>query len=138
MSSLSERLKRYKDGAEDGDWGDVMLPGSELPTPVHRALVDLMDTMLSLAKAAAHEHGSAATALAVALRTMHKLRPMALESLATIPEDEVKVFMRHLSNQLESVVTAGEVHDGAGGPELEAPRAGLSRGGDANGEVDAD
>lgn len=138
MSSLSDRLKRYDDEYDDDGQAVApsFLPGAPQPTAVHEALVDLMDTMLSLAKAAAHEHGSGATALAVALRTMHKLRPMALESLASVPEIEVKVFMRHLANQIESVALAGEVSDdGAGHGELEPAPAGegVPGGGDADG-----
>lgn len=133
MSRISSRLARYD---EEGE-GDDLLPWSESldapqPTPVHEALVDMMDRMLSLARSAAREGGSSATALSVALRTMHRLRPMALESLAAVPTDDVRVFLRQLANELEAVVNAGEVTSDTRPTLAAQERAGLPSGGDAD------
>ena len=137
MSRLSDRLARYEDETGERPWAETV--AGPQPTPTHEALVDMMDRTLSLAKSAAHEGGGAATALAVALRTMQRLRPMALESLATVPVDEVRVFLRQLTNELESVIDAGEGVSDDTRPDLPAPeRAGLPAGGDADGQVDPD
>lgn len=138
MSRMSSRLARYddEDSPDLSSWSESL--DAPQPTPVHEALVDMMDRMLALARNAAREGGPSATALSVALRTMHKLRPMALESLATVPTDEVRVFLRQLSSELDAVVNAGEVK-GDTGPALVAPeRAGLPAGGDPDREVDVD
>lgn len=138
MSRMSSRLARYDDDADTAlaSWSESL--DAPQPTPVHEALVDMMDRMLGLARSAARDGGPAATGLAVALRTMHKLRPMALESLASVPTDDVRVFLRQLANELDAVVNAGEVTSDTRPALTAAPRAGLPAGGNPDGEEHPD
>lgn len=112
MSRLQERLRRFDEevGLVDGNTvADQLphLPETPMPTPVHIALVNLMDHVLGMAKGAAHEGGPGFTALAVAMRTMQKMRGTALEMLATVPEQEVREFLEHLDLMLRGVINAG-------------------------------
>lgn len=111
MTKLSDRLARFDE--EMGFTPDMVadalphLPETPMPTPVHFALVNLMDQVLGMAKSAAREGGGAFTALAVAMRTMQKMRGVALEQLAEVPEQEVRTFLTQLARMIIDVVNAG-------------------------------
>lgn len=149
--NLQDRLRRFDEevGLSDGDKvADALphLPETPMPTPVHIALVNLMDNVLGMAKGAAHEGGPGFTALAVAMRTMQKMRGTALEMLATVPEQEVRDFLEHLDLMLRGVINAGYElpqtssaggvdDDGSRPPLAEETGTGPAGGGDADGEV---
>jgi hypothetical protein len=120
VSRLQERLARFdaEVGLTDADrLADAIphLPDTPLPSPVHLALVNLMDEVLGMAKEVAHEGGPGFTALAVAMRTFHKMRGTALESLAQVPEGEIRAFLDQLARKLIDVCNAGyELTTGGG------------------------
>lgn len=118
MSDLAARLAAYEHRldvradeltarAGNIEAPGAFLPGRPQPTDVHRRLVDLFDAVLSMGVKAEQGHPM----LRASLRTIRKLRPVALEELARVPEDEVKVFMGQLVQQLAGAIGFAELAD---------------------------
>ena len=147
--NLQERLARFdaEVGITDADrLADAIphLPQTPMPSPVHLALVNLMDEVLGMAKEVAHEGGPGFTALAVAMRTFHKMRGTALETLATVDESEIRAFLDQLARKLIDVCNAGYELTAGGGEnddtrpdQLAAQGEGPLDRGDPSRQVDA-
>jgi hypothetical protein len=109
-STLQSRLDRYAaelDGQADSLLGDdtprarpEVMPTAAQPTVMHERLVNLLDHILALGA----QHDTGHPMLRTALRTFRKLRPIALEGLAQVPEEEVRQFLGTLTSEILDAV----------------------------------
>lgn len=140
---LAQLLEQY--GADAEKTGDAMLAASPTyvaqPTQTHVNLVNMLDEILSLATMTQGGHPM----LRASLRTVKHLKPVALEELASVPEDEVREFMRRLSRMLLRAIgdeegpgaNHGAPANGAGPIEPSPAGAGPIGGGDPGRQVNA-
>lgn len=98
---MAARLERYADVlSEEPPPADRLLPGAIQPTDTHRRLMDLMDTIMDMGTGLEGDGSSGHVMLKASLRTVRKLRPVALEELAKVPEDEILRFMGGLTEDM--------------------------------------
>jgi hypothetical protein len=66
------------------------------PGPLHLALVDLLENMLMMMEGFAQTSGKVPAPLRAMGRTLKTLKPMMLEELGAVPEEEVRRFLANV------------------------------------------
>jgi hypothetical protein len=74
----------------------VYSPLVPAPGPLHIALVDLLENMLTMMDGFARTSGKVPTPLRAMGRTLKTLKPMMLEELGAVPEEEIRKFLQNV------------------------------------------
>jgi hypothetical protein len=109
MRSFAERVAE-REGDTDRYLGVAGLPGAPQPTDTHVALVNLLDRILEMGAASDTQGGH--PALRASLRFIRKMKPVAVEEIARVPEDEVRGFIANLIAEMAGAVSAVCPHCG--------------------------
>lgn len=88
--------------------GEVAVnPLAPKPTAVHLATIEVLSSLLDLASSASPGE-EVPSELRMLLRFVQRLKPMMLEGVAKQPEAQIKVFMRKLSESIQTILDAPE------------------------------
>jgi hypothetical protein len=93
VKSVNDYLREADDMAGEGGELVRFSPLVPEPGPLHYALVDLLENMLTTMETFASVSGKVPPQLRVIGRTLKTLKPMMLEELGGVPEADIRRFL---------------------------------------------
>lgn len=108
VTDYLRRADELESGTRPAD-APVYSPLVPAPGPLHLALVDLLENMLTMMEGFAHESGKVPTPLRAMGRTLKTLKPMMLEELGAVPEEEIRRFLQNvIVAPIENVIATAD------------------------------